>query len=75
MDVFWPALLAALAANLVSLVVIYAIWSYRQGHSVPRAMLNTGAGILGLIGLAVRFYFIALAAFVSLMFAKWLLIG
>ena len=73
--IYWPALIAGLTANAATVIVIYLAWSYYRGHQVSRAALNTGAGIVGVIGLAIRAYFIVMAAFVSLMFAKWLLIG
>lgn len=68
-------LLACLAANIVTVLLIYIVWAAQRGHSVPLAITNAGLSAVGLLGLAVKIYFIAMAAFVSLMFAKWLLVG
>ena len=60
--VYWPAFLAALSANLITVVVIYAAVLRHQGHSTGIALTKAGQTMMLVGTRAVQFY-------IGLMFA------
>lgn len=72
---FFSVFLAALAANLVAIVAVYAIVAFHRGQPIVHTLFNVGHSAAGLVGTALRIYFIALAAFLSLVLVKVLLVG
>lgn len=54
--VFWPAFLAALTANLITVLVIYALVLRYQGHSTGEALTKAGRTLLTVSGRAIQIY-------------------
>lgn len=54
--VYWPAFLAALTANLITVVVIYAAVLRHQGHSTGLALTKAGQTLMAVSWKAVQLY-------------------
>lgn len=55
-DVLWAAFIAALAANLISAIVVYALVLRHQGHSIGFAFTRAGRALLTSGGIAIQVY-------------------
>lgn len=53
---YWPAFLAALSANLITVLVIYAAVLRHQGHSTGVALTRAGQTLMTVSWTAVRLY-------------------
>ena len=53
---YWAAFLAALCANLITVVVVYAAVLRHQGHSTGVALTRAGQTLMSVSWTAVRLY-------------------
>lgn len=54
--IYWPAFVAALSANLITVVVVYAGVLRHQGHSAGVALTKAGHTLMTISGTAIRLY-------------------
>ena len=54
--IYWPAFLAALSANLITVIVVYACILSYQGHSAGTALTKAGQTLILVSWRAVQIY-------------------